>query len=149
MTIWHSHCNNQLLNSNRVKRMNAMSDEGCGIEVGKANFDSEVLRSKRPVLVVFWTPWSSACRVAEPVLNEVMRNISGRVKLVKINADENPALSLWYGIQSIPTLLYFADGVVLTRIVGTASKEEVLAQLESSTGNHGASPNSGPSNEHK
>ncbi len=119
--------------------MNAMSDEGRGLEVGKANFDSEVLRSQRPVLVVFWTLWSPACRAAEPALNEVMRELSGRVRLVRINADENPHLSLWYGIQSLPTLLYFVGGVVLARIVGAASKEAILAQLESSTQNKGDS----------
>ena len=114
-----------------------MPNKGCVLEVGKANFDSEVLRSQRPVLVVFWAPWSSACRVAEPALNEVMREMSERVRRVKINADENPHLSLWYGIQSLPTLLYFVDGVVLARIVGAASKEAILAQLESSTRNKG------------
>src|SRR5208283_3670075 len=149
ITIWHSHCNNQLLNATRVNRMNAMSDEGCGLEVGKANFDPEVLRSQQPVLVVFWTPWSPACRAAEPALNEVMRELSGRVRPVKINADKNPHLSLWYGIQSLPTLLYFVDGVVLARIVGVASKEAILAQLESSTRNKGDSLISGPSNENK
>ncbi len=126
-----------------------MSDEGRGLEVGKANFDSEVLRSQRPVLVVFRTLWSPACRAAEPALNEVMSEISGRVRLVKINADENPHLSLWYGIQSLPTLLYFVGGVVLARIVGAASKEAILAQLESSTQNKGDSLIPGPSNEHK
>jgi len=129
--------------------MHAMPDEGVVLEVGKANFQSEVLRSQRPVLVVFWAQWSSACRMAAPALNEVMRDISGRVKLVKINADENPNLSLWYGIQSIPTLLYFVDGVVVTRIVGSASKEAILAQLESSTRNDGTLPISGANNEHK
>jgi len=127
--------------------MNA-TPEGSVLEVGKANFDAEVLRSQRPVLVVFWAPWSTACRVAAPALNEVMREISGRVKLVKINADENPHLSLWYGIQSLPTLLYFVHGAVQARIVGTATKEAVLTQLEGSTQNPGAAPISGPSTEH-
>ena len=118
------------------------------LEVGKANFNAEVLSSQRPVLVVFWARWSSACRVATPALNQVMAEISGRVKLVKINADENPNLSLWYGIQSLPTVLYFLNGVVLARIVGAASKEAILGQLESSTQNNGTSPLSGPSTEH-
>ena len=129
--------------------MQATPYAGCVLEVGKTNFDSEVLRSKRPVLVVFWAPWSQACRVVEPVLHEVMRETSARFRLVKINADENPTLGLWYGVQSIPTLLHFVDGVVLARIVGTASKEEILAQLESSTRHQGGSPISGASNENK
>ena len=86
--------------------MNAAPDEGCMVEVGKANFDAEVIRSPQPVLVVFWAPWSPACREAEPVLNEVWRELSGRVKLVRVNADQNPHLSLWYGIQSLPTLVH-------------------------------------------
>ena len=117
--------------------MNAMTDEGIVLEVGKANFESEVLRSHRPVLVVFWARWSSACRASAPALNEVVGEISGRAKLVKINADDNPNLGLWYGIQSLPTLLYFVDGIVVARIVGAASKEAILAQLESSTRNQG------------
>ena len=128
--------------------MKATADELFS-EVGKANFDSEVLCSQRPVLVVFWAPWSAASRAAEPVLNEVMKEIPGGVRLARINADENPHLGLWYGIQSLPTLLYFVGGAVHARIVGTASKEEILAQLQSSTRNHGASPNSKPSNERK
>ena len=126
-----------------------MPNKGCVLEVGKANFDSEVLRYQRPVLAVFWAPWSPACREAEPALNEVMREVSGGVRLARINADENPHLSLWYGIQSLPTLLYFVNGAVHARIVGTASKEAILAQLESSRGNNGSSPTSEPSNEHK
>ena len=129
--------------------MNAAPDEGCMVEVGKANFDVEVIRSRQPVLVVFWAPWSPACREAEPVLNEVWRELSGRVKLVRVNADQNPHLSLWYGIQSLPTLVHFVNGRVHGRIVGTASKQVVLAQLEASTQNPTTSSISGPSNEHK
>lgn len=110
--------------------MNAMPNEGWELEVGKANFESEVLHSKRPVLVVFWAPWSPACRAVEPVVTEVVNQAGGRVKLVKINADLNPELSLWYGIQSIPTFVYFVEGGVRARIVGAATKEALLAQLE-------------------
>ena len=133
---------NRLSYATPVKTMNAWPNEGAVVEVGKANFDSEVLGSQRPVLVVFWAPWSPACREAEPVLNEVMREIGGGFRLVRINADENPHLSLWYGIQSLPTLLCFLNGAVQARIVGTASKEDILAQLGSSTRNRGASPTS-------
>lgn len=129
--------------------MNATPDDGCMVEVGKANFDSEVLCCRQPVLVVFWASWSPACREAEPVLNEVRRELSGRVKLVRVNADQNPHLSLWYGIQSLPTLLHFVHGRVQGRIVGTASKAAVLVQLAAATPNPGASSISGPSNEHQ
>ena len=132
----------------RVERLNAKRNEGRLLEVGKASFESEVLGSKQPVLVVFCAPWSKACRVLQPVLSKVMRASSGSVKFVKINSDDNPDLSLWYEIHSIPVLLYFVDGVVRTRITGTASKEAILARLESVTRNDDPSTRSEPSNEH-
>ena len=129
--------------------MNATRHKEHVLEVGKAGFESEVLGSKQPVLVVFCAPWSKACRVLRPVLNKVMRASSGSVKFVKINSDENPDLSLWYGIHSIPALLYFVDGVVRARITGTASQQAILAKLESVTGNHDSSTSPpGSSNEH-
>ena len=132
----------------RVETMNATRKEKRLLEVGKANFESEVLDSKQPVLVVFCAPWSRACGVLQPVLKEVMRASSGSVKFVKINSDENPDLSLWYGIHSIPLLLYFVDGVARARITGTASKEAILARLESVTSDNAQSTRSELSNEH-
>ena len=109
--------------------MNRTRNEERVLEVGRTSFESVVLGSKQPVLVVFCAPWSRACGVLQPVLKKVMRASSGSVKFVKINADENPDLSLWYGIHSIPVLLYFVDGVARARIVGTASKEAILSKL--------------------
>lgn len=145
---WHNQCLKCQVKRIRVERMNTKGNEGRLLEVGKPNFESEVLCSKQPVLVVFCAPWSKACRVLRPVLNKVMRASSGSVKFVKINSDDNPDLSLWYGIHSIPALLYFVDGVVRARITGTASKQAILARLESVTGNDDPSTHSEPSNEH-
>ena len=128
--IWHRPCVTGEATTNRIKKMNVMLDEGRWTEVGRADFKSEVLDSKRPVLAVFWASWSRACRVVEPVLDEIMAEVGGRVKLVRINADANPGLALWHGIQSLPTLVYFVEGLVRARIVGTASKEAILAKLE-------------------
>lgn len=94
------------------------------------DFKSEVLDSKQPVLVAFWTPWSRPCQVLDPVLNALANHLAGKVKLVKIDADDNLNLSLWYDIQSVPTLLYFVRGDLRFRIVGTASKDAILAKLE-------------------
>lgn len=99
--------------------------------VGQKNFESEVLRSPRPVLVAFGASWSRPCHVIESVLDEVAATCTDRVKLVKVNADDNPDLSLWYEIESIPTLLCFVGGEVRARVVGTASKEAILAKLQS------------------
>ena len=103
------------------------------VVIDEANFESEVLRWNQPVLVAFSAGWSRPCQVLGSVLEEVAVRCAGRVKVVKINADNNPDLSLVWRIQSIPTLLYFADGSLRARIVGTASKEAILSKLQSAT----------------
>ena len=110
--------------------MNSNRDRTPTVEVGEENFQSEVLNCNQPVLVVFWAPWSQPCRILEPVLDEVAIACAGCAKVAKISADDNPDLSLWYEIQSIPTLLYFVDGGPRVRLVGTASKEAILAKLQ-------------------
>jgi thioredoxin 1 len=100
------------------------------VEVREGDFQAEVLKSKEPVLVEFWAPWSRPCQILESVLNEIATTCGGKVKVVKVNADDNPDLSLWYEIQSIPTLLYFVGGSIRAKVVGTASKEAILAKLE-------------------
>jgi thioredoxin 1 len=99
------------------------------IEIGEANFESEVLRSKQPVLVAFFAPWSRACQAVRPVLNEVATACAGTVKVVKVNADNNPDLGLWYEIQSIPAFLYFVGGSLRGKIIGTVTREAILVQL--------------------
>jgi thioredoxin 1 len=99
-------------------------------EIGETNFIAEVTESARPVLVAFLAPWSRPCQVIRPVLDEITVACSGDLKVVKVNADDNPDLGLCYGIQSIPTLLCFVDGNERGRIVGTASKKAILAKLK-------------------
>jgi thioredoxin 1 len=110
--------------------MDASQDHLPAVVINEQNFDAEVLQSKQPVLVVFWAPWSRPCQILGPALEEVAAGCAGSVKVLKVNADDNPELSLWYGIQSIPTLLYFVDGSLRTKVVGTASKEAILARLQ-------------------
>jgi thioredoxin 1 len=100
-------------------------------QIGEENFESEVLQSSQPVLVAFSAPWSRPCHVIESVLDEVAATCARRVKVVTVNADDNPTLSLWYEIQSIPALLLFVDGNIRARIVGTATKKAILAALQS------------------
>ena len=111
--------------------MNENQNKTPTVEIGEANFEAEVLRSKQPVLVEFWAPWSRPCRILDLVLDELAAARAASVKIAKVNADNNLDLSLWYEIQSIPTLLYFVDGNVRARVVGTASKEAILAKLRS------------------
>jgi len=97
--------------------------------LGEAQFESEVLQSKSAVLVAFWAPWSRPCHVIDSVLLEVAQICIGEVAVVKVNADENPALSLWLGVQHIPTLLHFQAGQIRGSLVGTASKDAILKLL--------------------
>ena len=95
-------------------------------------FKAEVLESKLPVLVEFWAAWSKPCQVLDSVIQEVAAHCTGKIKVVKVNADDSLDLSLWYDIQSVPTLVYFIHGTPCLRIVGTASKEAILAKLKPS-----------------
>jgi thioredoxin-like negative regulator of GroEL len=113
--------------------MNPNQDKVPLVEVGHADFELEVLRSKQPVLVAFCAPWSRPCLVVDAALNEVATACAGELRVVKVNADDNPDLSLWYDVQSIPTLLYFEGGGLRARLVGTASKEAILAKLRAAS----------------
>jgi len=99
------------------------------IEISEGNFESEVLRWKQPVLVAFSAAWSRPCQILDSVLEKVAAACAGRMKVARINADNHPDLGLIWKIQSIPTLLCFADGSLRARIVGTASKEAILSKL--------------------
>jgi len=109
--------------------MNTNQSQPPAVEISEGNFQAEVLECKQPVLVEFWAPWSRPCQILGSVLNEIATICGERVKIVKVNADDNPDLSLWYDVQSIPTLLYFVDGSIRAKVVGTASKEAILAKL--------------------
>ncbi len=101
------------------------------IEINEANFETEVLKSNQPVLVDFWAEWCGPCKMLSPILNEVAAEQTGRVKVAKVNVDNNPALAERFGIQSIPTLLYFAGGDVRHKTVGVVSKKVISTTLES------------------
>lgn len=100
------------------------------VSIGSGDFQAKVLEATQPVLVEFWTPWSRSCQAFDPVLQAVARDCAGEVEVLKINADDSLDLSIWYDIQSVPTLLYFVQGKLCFRLVGTASKEAILAKLK-------------------
>ena len=112
------------------KNMDLSQANGKIIEAGEVNFESEVLQSKPPVLVAFLAPWSRPCQMFRAVLEEVATAFAGTVRVVQVNADDNPDLGVWYEIQSIPTLLYFADGEVKDKTVGVVGKRAILSKLE-------------------
>jgi thioredoxin 1 len=103
------------------------------VELNETNFEAEVLKSIQPVLVDFWAGWCGSCKMLAPVLEEIAAEQAGRAKVAKVNVDENPGLAGQYQIQSIPTLLYFADGVARDRVIGTAGKKAIVSRLEELT----------------
>ena len=103
------------------------------IEINAANFEQEVLQSREPVLVDFWAEWCGPCKMLGPALDEIATEQAGRVKVAKVNVDANPELAARFGIQSIPTLVYFAGGKVQEQTVGAVSKRAILAKLEKLT----------------
>jgi thioredoxin 1 len=98
--------------------------------VGKtsdASFEADVLKSAAPVVVDFWAEWCGPCKMIAPALDEIAGQIGDKVKIVKLNVDENPNTAAKYGIMSIPTLLLFKNGEIASRQVGAAPKQK-LAQ---------------------
>lgn len=100
------------------------------IEINGANFETEVLNSRLPVLVDFWAEWCGPCKMLAPVLDEIASEQKGRAKVAKVNIDENPELAARYGIQSIPTLLYFSEGEVRAHNLGVTGKKTITTKLE-------------------
>ena len=95
------------------------------ITLTKTNFEAEVLKSDKPVLVDFWAPWCGPCRMLAPVLAEVAAEKGDKVKIGKVNVDENPELAAQYGISGIPAMLLFKDGKIAATSVGFKPKPEL------------------------
>jgi thioredoxin 1 len=100
------------------------------IEINEANFEAEVLKSDRPVVVDFWAEWCGPCKMLAPVLDEIAAGQNGRVKVAKVNVDENPGLAARFDVRAIPTLLYFAGGELLHQTAGVVSGKTILFNLE-------------------
>ena len=101
------------------------------IQVTETNFDSEVLQSTQPVIVDFYADWCGPCKMIAPALEEIAAELNGRVKVAKVNVDEQPALAQRYHVQSLPTLLYFQNGEVVNQTIGATSKKNILGKLSS------------------
>jgi thioredoxin 2 len=98
--------------------------------ISDTTFAADVERSPLPVLVDMWAPWCGPCRMVAPTLDQLAVELAGRVRIAKMNVDENPATSARFGVRSIPTLLIFQGGREVDRIVGVQSKAAIAARLE-------------------
>jgi len=98
--------------------------------VSDDTFEKEVLQSSQPVLVDFYADWCGPCRAIAPIVEEIARELSDRLKVVKLDVDQNPQTAMQYGVQSIPTLLIFKNGKEVERLIGYMSKTKLLSKLE-------------------
>ena len=102
-------------------------------KVSDSDFEAQVLKSTEPVVVDFWAEWCGPCKMIAPALEEIAGTMNGKVKIVKLNVDENPATAAKYGIMSIPTLMLFKNGELASRQVGAAPRQKLEQWITTAT----------------
>lgn len=95
------------------------------VKIDNSNFQSDVLGSSEPVVVDFWAEWCGPCKMISPALEEISEEMDGKVKIAKINVDENQELAVQYGVRSIPMLLMFKNGEIADQMIGAAPKAKL------------------------
>jgi thioredoxin 1 len=100
------------------------------IEGTDSNFEQEVIKSDIPVLVDFWAPWCGPCRMVAPVVEEIANQYQGKIKVVKLNTDDNQNVAIRYGIRSIPTLGIFKNGGIVDAVIGAVPKKHLEDKLK-------------------
>ena len=103
------------------------------LQLTDASFNNDVLKSEQPVLVDFWAEWCMPCRFVGPVVEAVAKDYTGRIKVGKVNVDDNPNIASQYGINSIPTLMLFKGGKMVDSVVGAVPKEQIVKMINKHT----------------
>src|ERR687884_698778 len=111
--------------------MESKTDNNSITHVTTKSWDAEVLRSDLPVFVDFWAEWCGPCRMVGPAVEQIGRTMTGKIKVAKLNVDENQEIAMKYGVQSIPSLILFKGGKEVGRTIGAAPKETYINFIES------------------
>ncbi len=99
------------------------------MDLTKANFEAEVLKSESPVIVDFWAAWCGPCKALSPTVEEIGTEFAGKAKVMKVNVDDENELAMQYGVMSLPTLKFFKNGKIVGEIIGAAPKASIVAEL--------------------
>src|SRR5437868_1294045 len=100
------------------------------VKLDESNFDQEVMQSTTPVLIDFWAEWCGPCKIVGPIISEIAEEYQGKLKVGKVNVDEQNALAMRYNVMSIPTMKIFKGGQVVGEVVGAAPKANILAEVK-------------------
>jgi thioredoxin 1 len=103
------------------------------MELSDTNFEQEVMKSDLPVLVDFWAEWCAPCRMVSPVMEEIAADFEGRIKVAKLNVDDNNELAAKYDIMSIPTVMLFKEGQIVSQAIGAMTKDSLIKELDLET----------------